>query len=137
VARARAGARAGAWAWAWRRMDWYGACLTADMAEERGEKVWNCMKVGEGVLIECPSRWYLGVVTVRSSMTVELDEGLAGHDLGDFGMFLEGEISESTELTPLPRKIEISLSSIDSAQPYPVEMLRKIRKRTHQKQGKK
>lgn len=94
--------------------------------------MWACMREGEGVLIECPSRWYLGVVVARNSVTVTLADVVMAHDLGDTGLFMDGTISPSTELTPLPRGIEISLGSIDTAQPYPVGLLAKVRKRTHQ-----
>lgn len=127
MARAGVRARAGAWAWAraWARAwtgarawagarawttgrrcrNWYESCLAHDQAYEEGETVWECMREGEGVLLECPSRWYAGIVLRRTSMTVVLAPRLClcGHDLGDLGMFLGGRLSESSEVTPLPR----------------------------------
>lgn len=87
------------------------------------------------MLVECPSRWYLGVVLARTSATVRLAEALCGHDLGDLGMFLDGKPSRSAELTPLPRPVEINLGTVDSVQPYPREFLAVVRKRTHQAEG--
>lgn len=89
------------------------------------------------MLLELPSRWYLGRVTARTMLTVTLAEALCGHDLGDLGMFLDGELNEESEITPLPRPIELSLSSLDSAQPYPAEHLAAVSRRTHQKLKKK
>lgn len=101
--------------------------------------MWECLREGEGVLLELPSRWYAGVVLRRTSTTVMLgpDLALCGHDLGDLGLFLEGRVSETTEVTPLPRGVELSLSSVDSAQPYPAELLRKVCRRTHSPQPEK
>ncbi len=96
-----------------------------------GEAPWSCISVGSSVLVEMPSRWYLGVVVSRNSVNFELTESICGHDLGDLGQFLDGVISNSTELTPLPRNIFLSLSSLDSAQEYPLAMLKAVRKRTH------
>ncbi len=99
--------------------------------------MWKCIQEGECVLIEMPSRWYVGVVADRSSVTFTLAEALCGHDLGDLGLFLDGKAAAQTgaELTPLPRPIELNLGSVDSAQRYPVAYLEKLRKRTHSPQG--
>ncbi len=93
------------------------------------------MKEGEGVLVECPGRWYLGIVQKRSGLTVVLKEALCAHYISDLGMFLDGKLPEGIELTPLPRGKEINLSSIDSVEPYPIEFLRRVRKRSHSPTG--
>ena len=101
------------------------------MAEEKGESMWSLVQVGKGVLVECPSRWYLGVVTERNSVTFTIDEVIVGHDLGDLGMFAAGRISTSTELTPIPRPKEINFASVDTVEEFPIEYIRNMRKRTH------
>lgn len=140
--RAEAWASAGSEVWTWARAslrvrkDWYGICLDADHFTEEGEIMWDKAVVGNCVLIECPSRWYLGIVIRRTTMTVSLaEDGIVCHDLGDTGMFYEGRISESTELTPLKREIEINLGSVDSIQPFPKDLMYKMRKRTHVEQA--
>lgn len=127
------------------RRDFVSQCQLSDFLNEgsfdmaSSYSMWHLLADGQGVLLECPSRWYLGVVDHRTSMTVVLKPELCicGHDLGDLGMFLDGKVSNSTELTPLPRGIEISLSSIDTCQPYPVEFLQKVCKRTHNPEGER
>jgi hypothetical protein len=99
--------------------------------------VWSDITESACVLLECPSRWYLGVVESRTALTVRLKDAVCGHDLGDLGLFLEGKVSSSTELTPLPRTIEINLGSVDSAQAYPAPYLAAIRKRTHTPEGQR
>lgn len=86
------------------------------------------------MLIECPSRWYLGVVVRRTQMTVRLSPAICGHTLGDLGLFLAGDVSSGeykAELTPLPRAIEINLVTADSVQPYPRTYFARLNKRTH------
>lgn len=97
--------------------------------------MWSCLVEGKSVLIECPSRWYLGVVKERTPITVIIEEGLVGHLISDLGLFLDGQVPDGTELTPLPRDLEINFGSIDTVQEYPVELLRKVRKRTHTPAG--
>ena len=92
--------------------------------------MWSCIAVGSCVLLELPSRWYLGVVTHRGQLTARLRPALCGHDLGDLGLFLAGTPREH-ELTPLPRGVEVNLNSIDSAQEYPREFLERINVRSH------
>ena len=101
--------------------------------------MWRDMVAGASVLIEHAQRWYLGIVEERTSVTVRLTPELAimGHNLGDTGMFLEGRISGTTELTPLPRGVELALAGVESVQPYPRELLEKICRRTHSEQGEK
>ena len=112
------------------------AAYLLDMSEERGEIVWKDCVEGECVLIECPSRWYLGVVVARSQMTVRLMPALCGHDLGDLGLFLDGKL-HGAEMTPLPRGKEVNLMTADSVEPYPREYFDRINKRTHQPDGTK
>ena len=143
-ARAWAGARAWAWARAGARA-WAGAgargrckrpvdpvwvCMAYDKAYEEGETVWSDIEIGKCVLIECPQRWYCGVVLSRTSLTVRLSPALIGHTLGDLGQFLAGKLAEA-ELTPAPRPIEVSLAAVETAQEYPLEYFEQINKRTH------
>ena len=114
-----------------RRKDWYESCLAADKCCEGGRVMWRDLIEGNCVLVECPSRWYLGKVSERTTMTVRLSDGLVAHTIGDLGLFLSGKVSTSCELTPLPRDIEINLANIDTVQPYPEDMLRNVRRRTH------
>jgi hypothetical protein len=53
------------------------------------------------------------------------------------GMFQGGKLSESTELTPLPRGVEVGYHDGRTAQPYPAELIARIRKRTHSPQGER
>lgn len=108
--------------------------MLLDQSEERGEAVWSDCVEGACVLLECHSRWYLGVVRARSQLTVRLGPALCGHDLGDLGLFLDGR-PQAAELTPLPRPIEVNLSLVESCQGYPAEAFAKINKRTHNPQG--
>jgi hypothetical protein len=94
--------------------------------------MWESLGAGQGVLIECPSRWYAGVVLKKTALTVILqpDCCFCVHDTGDFGMFLDGRRSSSTETTPL-RGIEINLNSIDSVHPMKLDALEVLCKRSH------
>ena len=105
-------------------------CMAYDKAYEEGEIVWSDIQVGKCVLLECPQRWYCGVVESRTSLTVRLSPALVGHTLGDMGQFLAGKLAEA-ELTPAPLPIEVSLAVVETAQEYPLEFFQKINKRTH------
>ena len=137
MAWAGAGAWAGAWTWVCvsvlrRRpaVDLVWICMAYDKAYEEGETVWSDIQVGKCVLLECPQRWYCGVVESRTSLTVRLSPALVGHTLGDLGQFLAGKLADA-ELTPAPRPIEVSLSVVETAQEYPLEYFQRINKRTH------
>ena len=135
-ARAWAGARARAWAGAGaivsrrRPLEPVWVCMAYDKAYEEGETVWSDIEIGKCVLLECPQRWYVGVVLSRTSLTVRLSPALVGHTLGDMGQFLSGKLAEA-ELTPAPRPIEVSLAAVETAQEYPLEYFQRINKRTH------
>lgn len=101
------------------------------MAYDEGVLMWSAIRVGECVLLELPSRWYLGVVTERTGLTATLSPALCCHDLGDMGMFLGGD-PRGHEVTPLAAGIEVNLNSIDSAQAYPVELFHRINRRSHE-----
>lgn len=106
-------------------------CMAFDLASEEGEIMWSEIIEGRGVLLECPSRWYLVRVARRSGLTVTLDLAICGHLIQDLGQFLDGLVPSGTELTVLPRPIEVNLGSVDTAQEYPLEYLQRVRKRTH------
>ncbi len=92
--------------------------------------MWSKITVGECVLLECPSRWYAGIVAERSSVTVLLRPALCLHSISDLGRFLSGELAAGTEATPLA-DIEINLGIVDSAQALPVEKFPAMCQRTH------
>ena len=94
--------------------------------------MWSDCVEGECVLVEMSGRWYVGVVLARTHLTARLSPAVCGHDLGDYGMFLCGEVSESTELTPLPRGVELNLAVAESVQAYPREYLARVNRRTHE-----
>lgn len=101
-------ARARAWAGARvevkSRVDPLLWAMMADMTLEEGSEVWIKAQPGVCVLLECPSRWYVGVVETRTSSTSVLAApALMIHDLGDAGLFLDGTPSTQCEHTPLPR----------------------------------
>ena len=93
--------------------------------------MWECIRDGECVLLELPSRWYVGVVVRRGSMTATLSPALVAHDLGDMGLFLAGKPNRH-EVTPLNGVLEVNLNSIDTAQLYPLEAFEQINKRSHE-----
>jgi hypothetical protein len=106
-----------------------------DMACDTGEIMWGEIREGECVLLELPSRWYLGVVVARGAMTARLFPALCGHELGDMGLFLEGSPS-GHEITPLARGVEVNLNSIDTAQAYPYAFFERINRRSHTPAGR-
>ncbi len=103
----------------------------ADQIEEAGGHMWESIKAGECVLLECPGRWYLGVVARRDNATVCLEEAVCLHLISDLALFLSGQLAPGSEATPLPSGIEINLASVDSALPFPVRKLAAVRRRTH------
>ena len=105
-------------------------CMAHDKAYEEGEIVWSDIQVGKCVLLECPQRWYCGVVESRTSLTVRLSPALIAHTLGDMGQFLTGKLAEA-ELTPAPLPIEVSLAVVETAQEYPLKYFQRVNKRTH------
>lgn len=110
----------------------------ADMAEESGMEVWSFVKAGRCVLLELPSRWYLGVVEERSGLTCRLAApALMIHSLGDAGRFLDGKptVQGGWEATPLPGGYEVNLQSVDGCAPYDEAAFRRICKRSHAPSG--
>lgn len=87
---------------------------------------------GAVVLLELPSRWYLGRVARRGSIDCTLDEAAIVHQIGDVGEFLSGVLTESTEVSPLPRPVTVAFGSIDTCQALDPTHLRTLRVRTHE-----
>lgn len=149
--RARASSGSRAWAWAGAGSGsraWEGAwagsgafpdslemLMMYDMAEEGGEIVWDDVREGGAALIEMHGRWYCGHVIRRTQVTARLFPVVCIHDTGDFGMFLTGRLSTSSEVTPMPRPIEVNLATAEMAMAYDPDHFAAINRRTHQEEG--
>lgn len=100
--------------------------------------MWNLIQDNAVIVLECPSRWYIGRVKKRDHLTCILEDVVCGHDLGDLAMFMEGTISTATELSPLlDQLVEVNFSAIETVQTYDEARLAKISKRTHARLAEK
>ena len=111
--------------------DYLDACMLFDKLQEEGSGMWDELREGEYVLVEMPQRWYCGRVQNRYDATSKLFPVVVGHHLGDLGGFLKGTLSQSAEVSPSIRAIEVSHLKIESVYSYDKEAFEKINKRTH------
>lgn len=73
--------------------------MLADQTEDGGLTMWSKARVGACVLLEMPSRWYLGVIAERTPGTLVLAApALMVHYIDDMGEFLAGR---PTRLAPV------------------------------------
>lgn len=110
-------------------LDWM---MSLDESSEKGEAVFTMIQEGEVVLVECPQRWYMGRVHHRGAVTFVLADAAAIGQIGDLGQFLDGVLTADTDISPLPRGIEIHLAEVQTVQPLTPTILKNLRVRTHE-----
>lgn len=89
------------------------------------------IQVGNVVLIECPQRWYLGRVKERGNVNCTLEDVATIHQIGDLGRFMDGYITQTTEVTPMPGLKDINYAAIHGVDLMDEEKLVRLRVRTN------